>query len=125
MVYGVVLGILVIQVAGMVRSVRTIRGWRTAPLRRPTGALRIALRVGLPLLVSWTWVLVVLVGLPRVIRAPLPAMLMGLPDLAYPLVASAVLAFGWGLARAVWAIRTLRNPPAEAPALLERNHHPT
>jgi len=53
----------------------------------------------------------VLVGLPRVIRAPLPAMLMGLPDLGYPLVASAVLALGWGLARAVWAIRTLRTPP--------------
>ena len=63
-VYGVVLGILVIQVAGMIRSVRTIRGWRTAPSRRPTGALRIALRVGLPLVVSWTWALLVLVGLP-------------------------------------------------------------
>jgi CubicO group peptidase (beta-lactamase class C family) len=110
-VYGVVLGILLIQVAGMARSVRTIRGWHTDPLRRPTGALRIALRVGLPLLVGWTWALVVLVGLPRVIRAPLQAMLMGLPDLGYPLVASAVLALGWGLARAVWAIRTLRTPP--------------
>jgi CubicO group peptidase (beta-lactamase class C family) len=110
-IYGVVLGILVIQVVGMVRSVRTTRGWHTDPLRRPTGALRIALRVGLPLLVSWSWALVVLVGLPRVIRAPLPAMLMGLPDLGYPLVASAVLALGWGLARTVWAIRTLRTPP--------------
>jgi CubicO group peptidase (beta-lactamase class C family) len=110
-VYGVVLGILVIQVVGMVRSVLTIRTWRTDPLRRPTGALRIALRVGLPLLVSWTWAFLVLVGLPQVIRAPLPAVLMGLPDLGYPLVASAVLAFGWGLARAVWAIRTLRTPP--------------
>ena len=114
-VYGVVLGILVIQVAGMVRSVRTIRTWRTVPSRRPTGALRIALRVGLPLLVSWTWALLVLVGLPRVIRAPLPAVLMGLPDLGYPLVASAVLAFGWGLARFIWAIRTLRTPPSQAP----------
>ena len=54
MVYGVVLGILLIQVVGMVRSVRTIRTWRTVPSRRPTGALRIAARVGLPLLVSWT-----------------------------------------------------------------------
>jgi CubicO group peptidase (beta-lactamase class C family) len=117
-VYGVVLGILLIQVAGMVRSVRTIRGWRTDPLRRPTGALRIALRVGVPLLVSWTWALLVLVGLPQVIRAPLPAVLMGLPDLGYPLVASAVLAFGWGLARAIWAIRTLRTPrtPVSAPS---------
>jgi CubicO group peptidase (beta-lactamase class C family) len=109
-VYGVVLGILVIQVVGMVRSVRTIGTWRAVPSRRPTGALRIALRVGLPLLVSWTWALLVLVGLPQVIRAPLPAVLMGLPDLGYPLVASAILAFGWGLARAVWAIRTLRTP---------------
>ena len=84
-VYGVVLGILAIQVAGMVRSVRTIRTWQTVPSRRPTGALRIGLRVGLPLLVSWTWALLVLVGLPQVIRAPLPAVLMGLPDLGYPL----------------------------------------
>jgi hypothetical protein len=37
---------------------------------------------------------------------------MGLPDLGYPLVASAVLAFGWGLARVIWAIRTLRTPAA-------------
>jgi CubicO group peptidase (beta-lactamase class C family) len=111
-VYGVVLGILVLQVVGVVRSVRTIRRWRVDPMRRPTGALRIGLRVGLPLLVSWTWVLLVLVGLPQMIRAPLPAVLMGLPDLGYPLVASAVFAFGWGLARAVWAIRTLRTPPS-------------
>ena len=117
-VYGVVLGIIVLQVAGMARSVRTIRGWHTDPLRRPMGALRIALRVGLPLLVSWTWVLVVLVGLPRIIRAPLQAGLMGLPDLGYPLVASAVLAFGWGLARFIWAIRTLRTPPSGAPSPL-------
>jgi CubicO group peptidase (beta-lactamase class C family) len=114
-VYGVVLVILVLQVVGMVWSVRTIRTWRTVPSRRPTGALRIALRVGLPLLVSWTWALLVLVGLPRVIRAPLQAVLMGLPDLGYTLVASAVLAFGWGLARFIWAIRTLRTPPSQAP----------
>ena len=34
-VYGVVLGILVIQIGGMARSVRTIRRWRTVPPRRP------------------------------------------------------------------------------------------
>jgi len=108
--YGVVVGIIALQVGGIARSVRTIRGWRADPMRRPTGALRIGLRVGLPLLVSWSWALIVLVGLPRMIRAPLPAVLMGLPDLGYPLVASALLAFGWGLARVIWAIRTLRTP---------------
>jgi CubicO group peptidase (beta-lactamase class C family) len=117
-VYGIVLAILAIQVVGMVRSVRTIRTWQTVPSRRPTGALRIGLRVGLPLLVSWTWALLVLVGLPQVIRAPLPAVLMGLPDLGYPLLVSAVLAFGWGLARFIWAIRTLRTPPSGAPGPL-------
>jgi hypothetical protein len=109
-VYGVVVGIIALQVSGIARSLRTIRGWRADPLQRPTGALRIGLRVGLPLLVSWSWALIVLVGLPRMISAPLSAMLIGLPDLGYPLVASAVLAFGWGLARAIWAIRTLRTP---------------
>ena len=83
-VYGVVLGILVIQVVGMVRSVRTIRGWRTDPLRRPTGALRIALRVGLPLLVSWSGPFSCWSVCHEMIRAPLPAMLMGLPDLGVP-----------------------------------------
>jgi CubicO group peptidase (beta-lactamase class C family) len=109
-VYGVVVGILLIQVGGIARSVRTIRGCPPTPSQRPTGALRIGLRVGLPLLMSWSWALIVLVGLPRIISAPLSAMLMGLPDLGYPLVASAVLAFGWGLARVIWAIRTLRTP---------------
>ena len=37
-VYGVVLGILVIQVAGMIRSVRTIRGWRTDPIATSDGS---------------------------------------------------------------------------------------
>jgi CubicO group peptidase (beta-lactamase class C family) len=124
-VYAVVLGILVIQVVGMVRSVRTIRRWRVDAMRRPTGALRIGLRVGLPLLVSWTWALTVLIGLPRLIRAPLPAVLMGLPDLGYPLVASAVLALGWGLARVIWAIRTLRTPPTPVSTPLDQRHHPS
>jgi CubicO group peptidase (beta-lactamase class C family) len=114
-VYGIVLGILLIQLVGMVRSVRTVRRWRAAPLLRPRGALRIGLRVGLPFLVSWTWALIVLVGLPRMIRAPLPAVLMGLPDLGYPLLASAVLAFGWGVARVIWAVRILRTAPPGVP----------
>jgi hypothetical protein len=91
-------------------------------MRRPTGALRIGLRVGLPPLVSWTGVLIVLVGLPQMIRAPLLAVLMGLPDLGYPLVASAVLAFGWGLVRVIWAIRTLRTPRPSAAGPPEQRH---
>ena len=61
-------------------------------------------------MVSWSWAFIVMVGLPRIISAPLPALLAGLPDLGYLLVASAFLAFGWGPVRAIWAIRTLRTP---------------
>jgi hypothetical protein len=95
-VYGVVLGILVIQVAGMVRSVRTIRSWRTEPTappdrstadrdsRRPAPSGELDL------------------GSSRAGRTatgymrPAASRAEGLPDLGYPLVASAVLAFGWG-----------------------------
>jgi hypothetical protein len=111
----------------MVRSARVIRGWRSSPARRPVGALRVAFRLGLPLLASWTWAFLVLVGLPRVIGAPLPAVLMGLPDLGYPLVASAVIALGWGPVRLIWAGRSLRAHPPEAPAHDEprRPSHPS
>ncbi len=111
-VYGVVLGFLALQIAAMARSVRTLRRWRTAPQRRPTGVLRIGVSLGLPLLLSSMWVLIVVVGLPRTIRAPLPAVLMGLPDLGYLLVGSAAVALGWGVARVGWAGRILRSRPA-------------
>ena len=107
-VYGVVLGILVMQVVGMVRSVRTIRRWRVDPAATPDGSPADRAPRGPAPAGELDLGPLVLVGLPQVIRAPLPAVLMGLPDLGYPLVASAVLAFGWGLARAIWAIRTLR-----------------
>src|SRR5215217_4982583 len=50
--YGIVLGIIALQVGGAARSAHTIRSWRAAPSQRPTGALRIGLRVGLPFVVS-------------------------------------------------------------------------
>jgi hypothetical protein len=52
-------------------QLRTIRRWQADPMQRPSGALRIGLCIGLPLLANWAWVLIVLVGLPRMIRAPL------------------------------------------------------
>jgi hypothetical protein len=113
--YGVVLGILALQMAATARSVRTLRRWRTAPQRRPTGVLRIGIRLGLPLLLSSIWVFVIVVGLPRTIKAPLPAVLMGLPDFGYLLVGSAALALGWGIARIGWAGRILRSRPPTLP----------
>ncbi len=109
--YGVVLGVLALQIAAMAFSVRTLRRWRTAPQRRPTGVLRVGVRLGLPLLLSSVWVFIIVVGLPRTIGAPLPAVVMGLPDLGYLLVGSAALALGWGVARIGWAGLILRSRP--------------
>jgi hypothetical protein len=47
---------------------------------------------------------------------------MGLPDLGYPLVASAVIAFAWGLGRLIWAIRILRTPPPGMARPSEQRH---
>ncbi len=114
-VYGVVLGILALQIAAITRSVRTLRRWRTAPQGRPSGVLRVGVRLGLPFLLSSLWVFLIVIGLPRTIAAPLPAVLMGLPDLGYLLAGSAALALGWGVARIGWAGPILRSrPPAVA-----------
>jgi hypothetical protein len=37
-------------------------------------------------------------------------MVGGLPDLAYPLVSSAIVALAWGFGRTIWAVLILRSP---------------
>jgi hypothetical protein len=48
------------------------------------------------------WGALILVLLPRQLGAPLLTLAHGLPDLAYLLIASGVVAIGWGVARTVW-----------------------
>ena len=107
-VYGFALGVIILQVIGVARSMRTFRRWRTVPGRAPSTSTRLWLRIAMSMLVNWMWAATVLVLLPRKVGAPLSALLMGLPDLAYPLVASAVFALGWGPVRAGLAIRAAR-----------------
>ena len=85
-VYGFVLGVIILQVIGVARSMRTFRRWRTVPGRAPSTSTRLWVRIALSVLVNWMWAVTVLVLLPRKVGAPLSALLMGLPDLAYPLV---------------------------------------
>jgi CubicO group peptidase (beta-lactamase class C family) len=109
-VYGIVFAVIAIQITGITRSVRTFRKWRTDPQRRPRGPARIGLFLGLPLALNCIWAFIVLVAMPRKVGAPLSALLMGLPDLAYPLVGSAIVALGWGVGRTIWAVLILRSP---------------
>jgi hypothetical protein len=109
--YGFVLGVIILQITAVSRSVRTFRRRQEVPGRAPWGVTRVGVRLGVPLLAGCTWAFTVLVLMPHKIGAPMSALLMGLPDLAYPLVGSAVFALAWGLVRTGWAIRILRRPP--------------
>ena len=108
-VYGFTFAAIALQLIGIAWSVRKFRTWRADRQRRPRGRVRIALVLGLPLLVGFAWAFLVLVAVPQKVQAPLSALLMGLPDLAYLLVGSAIVAVGWGVARVIWAVALLRS----------------
>jgi len=111
MVYSAILGIIVAQVVGMLRSVALLRRWRARPEDHPRGWLGICWRVVLPLISNASWGLIILVGLPQVF-APLPVLMLGAPDLGPLLVGSGVVAFGWGIIRTVLAVLVMRKRSA-------------
>jgi hypothetical protein len=69
----------------------------------------------LPLALNLLWALLILVGLPRLF-APLPALMLGIPDLGYMLVASGLVALGWGVLRTVLVYFALRERGAAGAA---------
>ena len=100
-VYAVILGFLALQIAAIARSARRLRRGRVE--QRPHGVLRVLLSLSFTLALSLIWALVVLVLLPSKVQAPLPALLMGLPDLGYLLVGSVVLGLAWSITRVAWS----------------------
>lgn len=100
-------GVVLLQVVGMWRTVSLVRRWRADPASRPKGWVALLFRVGLPALVNLACGVVVLVWLPRAV-IPLDALLMAVPDLAWPLVIGAVVAVVWSVARTAWIARSLR-----------------
>jgi CubicO group peptidase (beta-lactamase class C family) len=122
----VMLGVVVLQVLGIARSVVLLRRWRARSARRPRGLIRVTARVVLPLLVGLAWALVCLVGLPLLVglawalllhttpdRGSLSLLLLTTPDLGWLLVASGTVSLVWGVTRAVLAISTLRRRPVD------------
>jgi CubicO group peptidase (beta-lactamase class C family) len=102
-VFGVVFGIIGLQITGIVRTVRKFRRWRTATSRRPHGFLRVGLSLGPLFVLSLIWSFLVLIAVPLKVGAPLSALLMGMPDLGYLLLGSVIVALGWGIAKVIWA----------------------
>ena len=69
------------------------------------------------------WGLLVLVLLPKQLGAPLLVLAQGLPDLAYVLLLSGVVALGWSVARTVWAYLAYRRNAQPTGITRRRFHH--
>jgi CubicO group peptidase (beta-lactamase class C family) len=103
LVYAALLGAIVLQAGGMIRSAVGLRHRRV-----PAGRFGPKSRVGLALAQNLAWALLVLVLLPKQFGVPLLTLAQGLPDLVYVLMASGVVALGWGVVRTVWAYFAFR-----------------
>jgi CubicO group peptidase (beta-lactamase class C family) len=115
--YSAILGIIVVQALGMLRSVAILRRWRARGAEQPRSWLGIGWHVVLPLIFNLSWALLILVGLPRVF-GPLPVLMLGMPDLGPLLVGSSVVALGWAIVRTALAFGVLRKRDARRPVIV-------
>ena len=102
-VYAALLGAIVLQVGGMTRSATGLRRRRV-----PAGRFGWKSRTGVALALNLSWAMLVLVLLPKQFGVSLLTLAQGLPDLAYALLLSGVVALGWGVSRTVWAYFAFR-----------------
>ena len=102
-VYAALLGVIALQIGGIIRSAAALR--RRRP---PSGRFGWKVRTGLALALNLCWAFFVLVLLPKQFGLSLLTLAQGLPDLSYALLASGVIALGWGVSRTVWAYFAFR-----------------
>jgi CubicO group peptidase (beta-lactamase class C family) len=103
-IYGMLIGLIIIQVAGVIWSARKLQGGR------PTeGRVRVGRQIVLPLIVNLFWALIALVVLPKMMFGlPLMILATGLPDLGYTLLISGSIALGWGILKTALAYSASR-----------------
>ena len=106
-VYAALFALLVLQARGIAKSVVALRRGR---IRR--GRIGPWWRIGLSLVLSLLWALFVLVLVPKQLGLPLSVLATGFPDLVYLLFASALVALGWAVVKAVWTYAALRGAQA-------------
>jgi CubicO group peptidase (beta-lactamase class C family) len=98
-------GLILFQAQAVTRS--SLALWRQ---RRDGGPAQSRVRIGLSLVLSLAWALVILVLVPRQLGLSLLVAAQGFPDFAYILLVSAVVALGWGIVKAIWASWMLWRP---------------
>jgi CubicO group peptidase (beta-lactamase class C family) len=102
--YALLLAVLAVQLGGMIRSVAALRRGRA-----PRGRLGPWWHLGGSLLLNLGWAALILVLVPqRMLGLPLTVLAQGLPDFAYLLLASGMVAIAWGIVRLVWTYLVLR-----------------
>ncbi|MGB8700793.1 MAG: serine hydrolase domain-containing protein [Thermosynechococcaceae cyanobacterium] len=88
--------LLVFLAVNMMTTVRRVRHW----LRYPQ-PLRISTTILLPFLLHMSLATFLLMGVPRLFEATLPAVLLTTPDAGWLLLLGGIFAFAWGMIRAI------------------------
>ena len=101
--YTLLFGLVVLQLRGITRSVVALRRGRVRG-----GRVGPRMRIWLSLTLNLGWAVLVLVLVPRQLGLSLPVAAQGLPDFAYILLISGVVALGWGIVRTAWSYAVLR-----------------
>jgi CubicO group peptidase (beta-lactamase class C family) len=103
-VYSMLIGLIVVQVSGVIWSARKLQSGRLNE-----GRVRVGWQIVLPLILNLLWALITLLLLPKMIFGlPLTIFATGLPDLGYTLLVSGLLALSWGILRTTLALFALR-----------------
>jgi hypothetical protein len=94
LVYAILFLAVIVQAAGMARTVLLLRRWRDQPGLRPQGRAALVMRLGLPLPCNLGWSLFALMGVPMLFGMPLSHITYAAPDFGYTF---------WSAARSRWA----------------------
>jgi CubicO group peptidase (beta-lactamase class C family) len=109
--YIIVLGIAILQVVGINRSMGKLRRWRTQPARRPHGWRGMVWHVAVPLVLNLIPAVLFLVVVPSLF-GPLSLLIYVSPDLGYLMLVSGLVALAWSALRTGLAIVVLCTPGA-------------
>jgi CubicO group peptidase (beta-lactamase class C family) len=94
-IYGILIGLIVVQVGGVIWSARKLQSGRLTE-----GKARVGREIVLPLMLNLVWALITLVLLPKMIFGlPLMILATGVPDLGSTLLVSGLIALAWGVLR--------------------------
>ncbi len=110
-VFTVLFAAICIQAAGMFHSISRLRRRQL-----PTGPFLRKSRMVVSMMTNLGWAVLVLILLPKQLGVPLFTLTQGLPDIAFTLLVSGIVALVWGIARTVWALLTLRASRTHQPS---------